>query len=62
MLIKARVSAGEREPGERAAGVRRAADLPELARFSRGGGGLRNAAADQREDGGEAAAAGRRST
>ena len=37
MLIKARVSAGEPEPGAGAAGFRRAADLPELARFPRGG-------------------------
>ena len=49
MLIKARVSAGEPEPGAGSAGVRRAADLPELAGLSRGGGGFGDAPAHRRE-------------
>ena len=49
MLIKARVSAGEAGARRGAAGIRRAADLPELARFSRGGSGVGNAPAHQRK-------------
>ena len=42
--------------GRRAAGIRGAADLPELARFPRRGGGLGNPPAHQRKDGRQSAA------
>ncbi len=57
MLIKARVSAGDPRAGRGAARFRGAADLPDLARFPRGGSGLGNPPAHQRENGGQARAA-----